>query len=357
MIDAHRIVWRNMDSLEFDVTAHLTFSGDNGTISSFLNRDNIYSEHYDGRRTIHRSKYSEVFTPRFTLMKQDCSDFTEDENRRMLSWLTSSDKPGWLEVYRDDSNVLTWQCFGNITSIEQYKLGNGRVVAYEFEIETTHPYAFSRKMEITKQILAPTTFTLVNNSDEYSKPLYPTVTITFGDNIYVPVDVDPTQEPYIMVPNIIYIYNGRYYVNIPSEPHKGIVNVGSILPEDAMPNVYYCVDGTNIVKQTTIRETNNTVSYAWKTVATVGAAVIIENKTANTKTIITGAAKNEKVILDGVNKVISVYDANGEQETRIIGDSFNMEWFPLNWGSNNITVTGDCDIIFEWLEPRKVGDL
>ena len=357
MIDAHRIVWRNIDSLEFDVTAHLTFSGDNGATASFLNRENIYSEHYDGRRTIHRSKYNEVFAPRFTFVKQDFSDFTEEENRRILSWLSGSDKPGWLQVYRDDSNVLTWQCFGNITGIEQYKLGNGRVVGYEFEIETTHPYAFSRKIEITGQISKPTSITLESNSDEYSKPLYPTVTIKFGDNIYVPVDVDPTQEPYVMVPNIIYIYKDRYYINIPSEPHKGIVNVGLILPEVADPKEYYCVDGANIVKKTSTKDADGNLIYVWKTIATVGAAVIIENETANTKTIITGAAKNEKVILDGMNKVITVYNENNEQETRIIGDSFNWTWLPLDYGDNNIVVTGNCDITFEWLEPRKVGDL
>lgn len=365
MIDAHRIVWRALDSLEFDVTAHCSFNSDNGTTNSFLNRDNIYTEHYDGHRTMHKSKYSEVFSPSFTLIHKDLGEFTEDENRRILSWLSGSDKPGWLEVYRDDSNVLTWQCLGNIVNIEQYKLGNGSVVGYEFNIETTHPYAFSRKFETTKQILEPTTFTLVSNSDEYAKPIYPTVTVSFKNNIYVPVNENPTLEPYKMVPNVIYKYGDLYYINIPSEPHKGLVNIGTFSPNAANVEEYYCVDGTNIVKAVAskdangnaIKDADGNVIYAWQTVATVGAAVVIENSSANTKTTLTGAAINEKVILDGMNKVITVYNDQGRLEQRIIGDSFNWEWLSLNYGDNNITVTGNCDIAFEWLEPRKVGEL
>ena len=160
-----------------------------------------------------------------------------------------------------------------------------------------------------------------------------------------------------MVPHIIYIYENRYYINIPSESYKGIVHVGLISPDAADLTAYYCVDGANIVKKASTKDADGNSIYVWQTVATVGAAVIIENNTTNTKTIITGAAQNEKVILDGMNKVITVYNENDEQETRIIGDSFNWEWLPLNYGDNNIVVTGNCDITFEWLEPRKVGNL
>lgn len=364
MIDAHRIVWQGLDSLEFDVTAHCSFGRDGGTTSSFLNRDNIYTEHYDGRRTIHRSKYVEAFTPRFTLIKQDFSDFDEEQNRKILSWLTASDKPGWLEVYRDDSNVLTWQCFGNIIGLEQYKLSNGRVVGYEFEMETTHPYAFSRKMELTKAILEPTTFNITSNSDEYTKSLYPTVTIKFKGDIYIPIknmtEVQLLDTAYTMIPNTIYaLYLNNttvstYYINIPSISYRGIIHVGIISLEAATPGEYYCVDGKTVV-QKVAADDNQT--YIWKTVAEVGAAVQIENTTLGISTVISGAAKDETIILDGMNKVISVYDVNGNQETRIIGDHFNWEWLPLHYGDNSITITGNCEVTLEWIEPRKVGDM
>lgn len=380
MIDAHRIVWHGLDSLEFDVTVHCSFGGDNGTTSSFLNRDNIYTEHYDGRRTIHRSKYNEAFTPRFTIVKQNFSDFDEEENRRILSWLTSSDKPGWMEVYRDDSNVLTWQCFGNIISLEQYKLGNGRVVGYEFEMETTHSYAFSRKMEITKQISNPTPLTITSNSDEYLKPIYPTVTIKFSDkDIYMPVDTDPRADNYLMIPNVIYKWNEGYHVNLPSEGGKVELEpnnpVISPMDKETIKEVIYKKDGyyyfpqEGVIAQKVvmkdkegqeIKDDKGQPQYEWKVITEVGAAVQIDNITAGTSTIVTGATIGETIVLDGTNKVISAYTTiNGAlvQETKIIGNHFNWKWLPLNYGDNNITITGNCEVKIEWLEPRKVGDL
>jgi hypothetical protein len=368
MIDAHKIIWRGLDSREFDVTAHCSFGGDNGAVSSFLNRENIHTEHYDGRRTIHRSKYNEAFTPRFTLVKQNFSDFTEEENRRVLSWLTSSDKPGWMEVYRDDSNVLTWQCFGNITSLEQYKLGNGRVIGYEFEMETTHPYAFSHKMELTKKISKPTPFVVTSNSDEYLKPIHPTITIKFsGKDIYMPVgNIDPTKNNYVMIPNVIYVNDdGNYYVNIPSKNIKtqlsDMIIISSSDANEGIYNLetyYYSAYEGAIVEK--VKMKSDATKFTWEVVAEVRAAVKIENTTAGTSTIVSGAAIGETIILDGANKVISAYtEVNGAlvQENRIIGDHFNWEWLPLNYGDNNITITGNCDVKFEWLEPRKVGDL
>ena len=224
MIDAHRLIFNQYSTDDFDVTPHVSFGGDNGATATFLNREGIYTEHYDGRRTIHRAKYNESLTPRFTLVKKDFSDFNETENRKILSWLTSSDKPHWLEVYKDASNDLSWRIYGCITSVEQYKLGSGSVVGYEFEIEGSHPYAFSRKFvypEVYETLVEvgtndetndysvisePTEFTITCTSDEYNKVLFPKVTIVFGgENIYVPVNQDPTIPPYEMMPNVILI--------------------------------------------------------------------------------------------------------------------------------------------------------
>ena len=91
MIDAHRIVFNGLDSMDLDITSHLSFDSDVGSATSFLNRDAVYSEHYDGSyRRIHSYKYNDVLTPVFTFVKQNFSDFTQEENRRMLSWLTAT---------------------------------------------------------------------------------------------------------------------------------------------------------------------------------------------------------------------------------------------------------------------------
>jgi hypothetical protein len=361
MINAHIIIFNGLSSEEFDVTAHLSFGGDSGATSSFLNRDGVYTEHYDGRyRRIHSYKYNEVMTPRFTLIKQDYSDFTSEENRRILSWLTASDKPGWLEVYHDDSNVLAWQVFGSPISVEQYKMGSGRVVAYEFDFESSAPYAWSRKIEISKKTSESMPFTITCNSDEYNKPLFPKVTIKFGDNINIPVSENPLAETYVMIPNTIYSYNNNYYINIPSESYKGIVHIESTSPSNATVGEYYCVDGKNIVTRDVALDGKTDI---WKTVAEIGAATKISNTYISDgvpitkESIVKGGAVGEEITLDGTNKVIAAVSDIIGAETRIIGDDFNWEWLPLVAGDNEITIIGNCEVKFEWYEPRKVGDL
>ena len=246
MISAHRLIFNGFSTEDFDVIPYLSFESDDGATPTFLNTDGVYTEHYDGHRTIHRAKYNEAFTPRFTLIKKDESDFDATENRKILSWITASEKPGFLEVYKDDSNVLEWKIFGCITSVEQYKLGNGRIVGYEFEMESSHPYAWSRKFtypeiyatieELSNNdetndyltVSEANTFTITCNTDEYNKPLYPKVTINFkGENPYFPIDVNPLEETtYHMVPNVIYswIDTGNVehlYVNLNGDEHNG----------------------------------------------------------------------------------------------------------------------------------------
>lgn len=368
MIDAHRVVFNGIDSLTFDITPHLSFDGDNGGSSSFLNRESVHSEHYDGSfRRIHSYKYNEVLSPTFTFVKQNFSDFNETENRKILSWLTSSDKPGWIEIYKDDSNVLSYKLFGNFTETEVYKLGNGRVVGYVATFESAHPYAWSQKYETTHQISQPTSFKVSCDTDEYNKLIYPKVTVTFnGSNIYLPADGDPKDDSYEMIPNVIYSYNNVLYINInqgdKADQGRHVVWFTASTLEASANTVdkYYYFASDKTVKRTVSTTVNNTPTYKWKVVSRVGAAVKINHsyelggKTITKTTTLAGGVLGETIVLDGTNKVIS---SNHNDGTKIIGDDFNFEWVWLEYGENNFSVTGDCTIKFEWIEPRKVGNL
>lgn len=390
MISAHRLIFNGFSTEDFDAIPYLSFESDDGVISSFLNRDGVYTEHYDGHRTIHRAKYNEAFIPRFTLIKKDENDFDAAENRKILSWLTASEKPGWLEVYKDDSNVLEWRVFGCITSVEQYKLGNGRIVGYEFEMESSHPYAWSRKFTYPEvfetieevgnndenndylTVYGTEKFTITCNTDEYNNFLYPKVTIIFkGENPYFPININPLEEnTYHMVPNVIYSWTDiekveHLYVNLNGTEDNGRYAIQAILgsPE---PNgtftdydYYYFVNDGYIKKLITTTE-NNITSYGWKSIVKVGMATRISNTytlngiSTTKEAIIAGGAMDETIILDGTNKIIS---GTKGATARIIGDNFNWEWIPFVYGENNITVMGNCTVKFEWLEPRKVGSL
>lgn len=391
MIDAHRVVFHGIDSLDLDLTPHLSFDSDGGGTASFLNRESVHSEHYDGSfRRIHSYKYNEVLSPTFTFVKSNFSDFSETENRKILAWLTGSDKPGWIEIYKDDSNVLSYKLFGNFIETEVYKLGNGRVVGYVATFESSSPYAYSRVFTYPEvyqtideigsndetndylTISGTDEFTITCNTDEYNKPVYPKVTVTFtGENPYFPIDVNPLEEnTYPMVPNVIYSWidkdeDEHLYVNLNGTEHNGRYAVQPLASDteasgSTVAYKYYYFPADNAIKTTVATTVNGVASYKWETVALIGMAVRIKNTyisdgvSTTKEAIIAGGAMDEVVILDGTNKLVS--GARGTA-ARIVGDHFNWEWIPLFYGDNMITVHGNCTIKFEWLEPRKVGSL
>ena len=370
MISPFKLTWNGKSTLDMDVWTEIAFDSEQGATSSFLNKESVITEHYDGSyRRVHSYKYNEVMLPRITFIKQDYSEFTPEENRKMLSWLTGLHTASWLDVYHDDSNVVSYRLFGNFVTVDQHKIANGRIIGYECDFESSSPYAWSRKIETTKQISEPTTFEVTCNSDEVNRVLYPKVTITFNDeNIYFPVDVDPLKDlTYVMIPNVIYSYNGNYSININSgdkedQGRYAVLIAGSNIEasEYTVGNHYY-FSREQVVKKTvaTTDEQGNAI-YVWKIVSNVGAAIKVENtytlsgEIKTSETIVSGGAPGEVITLDGTNKVIF---SDQDTSVKIIGDDFNLEWLPLAYGKNVITATGNCTILLEWIEPIKVGNL
>ena len=385
MISAQRINWCGLDSMEFDLITYLSFDSDNGNVQSFLNQDGIYTEHYDGHRTIHRAKTNEFFTPTFTFLKDGFGDFTMEEQRKILSWL-STDKPGWLNVYHDDSNVLSYRCFGTWESIELYKLGNGRVVGYVVSFASTHPYAWSDKFSYPSnynetddylQVNGVEQITITCNTDEYNKLIYPKVIVDFnGTDIYFPISKKPSSDDY-MIPNVIYTFiendTEKFYVSISTAdelmrayvlPISGNTSANEDLLSDNPDNCFY--DKTNhIIKKLLVDDDGKLIkdiqgNPMWKTIVKAGAAVKINTsykfggETVTKDIVLKGAALGEKITLDGTNKIISVVP---DDYVRIIGDDFNWEWLPLAYEDNNITISGNCAVQIQWMEPRKVGSL
>ena len=388
MIAPYRVVWQSVSSIDYDLSTNLSFGNESGATSSFLNKQSVVTEHYDGSyRRIHSYKYTDVLTPRITFIKQDFSEFTFEENRQMLSWLTSRDSADWLEIYHDDSNVMSYRLYGNFISVEQHKLSTGHVIGYECEFESSSPYAWSRKMiypevaEVLNEIGNPqenndyltvsetAEFDVTCNSDEYNKLTFPQVTITFSDkndDMYFNVDTDPMYATDPMMPDVIYDFKGSLYVNIDNgySEDSGVIQISGKMSIDTeasatLSGAYYYFPEERIVAKS-VRKSTNADAWEWKTVSVVGAMVQINNtyvlngKTVPKKTIIAGGSPNETIVLDGMNKVIYSTKSN---EAKRVGDAFNWEWPSLIAGKNHITITGNCKIKFEWLEPRKIGSM
>ena len=399
MISPYKINWAGFSSLDFDLWTEITFDSDQGSTSSFLNRESNMTEHYNGSyRRIHSYKYNEVLTPRITFIKQNYEDFTPEENRKILSWLTSNQKASWLEIFHDDSHVASYRLFGAFTVVEQHKITNNRIIGYECEFESANPFAWSHKFiypevyatieELSNNnenndylmVSEKTVFTLVCNTDEYNKLIYPKVTIVFsGKNPYFPTSVNPIQDDtYYMVPNVIYSWTDEekithLYVNLNEDEDEGRYPVQALsgtapdsdiitsnIEEYRKYTYYYFPDDGDYIRKLKFHENEDGVTAEWVTVTKIGMAVRINNaytfegETKTIESIVAGGTMDETIILDGTNKVIS---GTRGTATRIIGDDFNLNWIPLAYGDNNITVMGNCKIKIEWFEPRKVGSL
>lgn len=184
MISPKKIVFNNKSNEDFELICDLCFeSGDKGETSSFLSRKAVKTETYNGAFSrSYGMKYDEVLAPQITLMKRNFEDFTFEEQRAVLSWLTSKRTTGYMDVYmtEDDvaSNSPSYCLLGGVTKIETYKLGNNRTVGIIFTFESLHPYALSPIQTVDNK--NATTLTITCNTDDTESFIYPKLTISFN---------------------------------------------------------------------------------------------------------------------------------------------------------------------------------
>lgn len=314
-----------MSSLDFDLWTEISFDGDNGDVETHLSREAIVSESYNGAiKRAHGYRWEDTLMFSVTFIKKNYEDFTEQENRKILKWLTGVPNASFIDVYKDDSEVVEWCALGNWINVSQYKLTNGRVVGYVAEFESLMPWALSPLKTVKKYISSPTdsSIAISVDTDEPQSPIYPRITIKQNNNTVVEVDHAFTDADE-WIDGTVYFYSegGQYYwIDSEGVKHTSDVNNSTIAT-------------TSVVITNTYTDDNQTTR-------------IFSSKVKNN-------IQNETIVLDGANQVISSSRTNG----RIFGDDFvNWTWLPLFEGINTISVIGNCEITIEWREPIKCGE-
>ena len=306
-----------------DVIFDVAFDSDNGETSSYLSRSAISSESHDGRyKNTTRYKFDELFSPRFTIVKKDFSDFAQEEVRKVLKYLTSTDKPALLEVYYDgESNTVDWACIGGWTSIELYKVSNSRTIGIVAQFEAITPYAMSDLYTVQKDD-ADNKITIEIDTDD-NKPVYPRITIKEkGSVVSIPVGTVYTALSN-MVENTVYFNGTTYYWKT----------------KNSLDPIYFHSSDTNPeLRTTSVRITNAYTDFTGK--RTVLDSTIVKNN--NTTEIVT---------IDGANKIVS-----SNSVKRILGDDFNWQWLELYDGKNEITIEGNCEVTLEYRTVIKCGE-
>lgn len=325
MISPYRIEYNTFSSIDFDLICDVAFDSDSGTTSSFLSREAVASETYRGHmKHVSTYKYSESFAPVITFIDKNFGDFTVERQRQILKWITSKDTPSFLNIYHDDSNVVSYAILGAFTGCEIYKLGNGRVVGFQCTFESVMPFALSDLYTITKTITATDNKIAINIDTDDSKPVYPRVTIQ-QNGLVVNVSEEKTFDAFSdMVENTVYYNGATYYWKTAPGTDERYFNSSD--------------DEPNEIKATSVKLTN--INYDFLNRPAMTSSVIIKNNTGT-----------EKVVLDGANKIVA-----SSNTRRIIGDDLvDWRWLELYDGKNEITVEGNCTVTIEYREPRKVG--
>lgn len=323
MLSPYKVRWQNMSSLELDLWTEISFDSDDGEIGTYLNREAIASETYSGTfKRVYNYKWSETFTPKLTFVKQNYEDFTPEENRKVLTWLTSSSNAGFLYVYKDDSEAISFCILGNFITINQRKLSNGRVIGYTAEFESISPFAFSPLHTVVKHIESPedNIITINLETDEPQKPIYPRITIQQNDDKSV-IEVDHEMTDLDnWIEGSVFHYDGKYYwVDKDGEKH--------------------------------ISDTNDS-NLETTSVSIINTYTKFNSEPQEFKSIIKNNIKGEKITLDGANRVV----LSSRISNRIFGDDFDWNWLPLYEGKNELSIEGNCIVTVEYRYPIKCGE-
>ena len=95
------------------------FEPDNGFVDTFLGMDQVYEDYYDGtKRFLYCTRYNNKATIKVSIIKADGTDWTINDNRKALRWLTGARTASWLDLYQGDK--IKYSFIGTVGESEQY---------------------------------------------------------------------------------------------------------------------------------------------------------------------------------------------------------------------------------------------
>lgn len=322
MISVNRLIYAGYSSQDFDLICDLSFDSDDGETNTYLSREAVTSETHRGDfRRVHNYKYQDVLAPQITFVKEGFEDFTTEEYRKVLKWLTSKETASFLTVYHDDSEVISYEILGGFTEINIYKLGNGRVVGITATFESVAPWAFSPLYTITKDVSNPldSTITINLETDDPQNAVYPRITVQQdGTTNIITVNHTMSDTDNWVDGSVFYDGSNYYWVDNKGVKHTSATNTSSF----------------------------ETTSVSIRNIHTDDAGIV------NTfDALVKNNIKGETVVLDGANRLVS-----SSSTSRIFGNDFSWNWIPLYEGSNALSFIGNCTVKIEYRTPIKCGE-
>lgn len=289
-----------------------SFEPDDEFKDTFLSMDVISDDYYDGtKKYTYGSKYNQQANISITVIKHDGSDFSVNEVRSCLRWLTGARVDSWLDMYVSDDIVYSF--LGRVTDVKQRKM-DARTIGLEIIFSSISPWAYSTPQSFECVIKEP----LVIVEDGVLTTDNPDIITLCSDNgsLYVKY-IDESSYFKMVNEHVAYIDNA-YAETIDNKS------------DDLYTYIYLDIDYEN----------ENCTHLA------------IANKTLKETSTINDISKNEHISLSSKQFIISSIDG------KIFGDDFNFVWPRLQPGINQLLIQGDSrgTAKFTYRYPIKIGD-
>lgn len=177
---AYRFTYRNQCNTDFDLITSVAFDAGFDQIGTGTAMEAIEVDKYDGTKIDYFARYTDRIELQITMTKKDYTDFTRQEKRNILRWLSGHKQASWLELYdEDESKIIDF--FGRFTSVDE-KIADSRTIGFVAIFQSPYPYGFSPIREIKQKFIGASTIIVQNDSD-VEDYVYPYFTITPNKDI------------------------------------------------------------------------------------------------------------------------------------------------------------------------------
>ena len=166
------------------IVSHLDNS-DSGEVETFMSMDPVYTDNYLGSRRIdYGARYNSVAVFNITLIKQNGGDFSVQEIRDCLKWLTGAQSNSNLDLLIEDQ--VKYSFTGRFTNVTHYKM-DARTIGLILEFTSIAPWAYSAPQIVEEFITDTTTFQINCDTDDMYSHVYmkTTYTNTGGESVVI----------------------------------------------------------------------------------------------------------------------------------------------------------------------------
>lgn len=173
---AYYFKYRNQYNTDYDLITSISFDAGFDQIGTATAVESVTSDKYDGSRIDYGSRYTEQIELQITMVKKDYKDFTREEKRSILRWLSANKQASWLQLYDEDGGEII-EFFGRFTSVEE-KIADSRTIGMIAVFTSPFPYGFSSLREINQTFIGTDTLIIHNDTDVLDEYVRPYFTIT-----------------------------------------------------------------------------------------------------------------------------------------------------------------------------------